>query len=92
MTNLLKDLLVFCTNLLAAELLLYGKFVLTDCKATVPSIHKTAYLLRRKCCTRFRTYQSNLENELKLKLFETSENFLVWGFVIQLIKKICSSY
>lgn len=53
--SILKDFRVFWKNCLAAELLLYGKFVLTYRDATtVLSIQKTAYLL----CTNagFRTY------------------------------------
>ena len=37
---------------LAAELWLYGFFLLTDRRATVPLIVKTVYLLHRKSCAR----------------------------------------
>lgn len=55
--SILKDLIVFWKNSLAAELLLYGKFVLTDRDATtVLSIQKNAYLLCTKSYAGFRTY------------------------------------
>lgn len=55
--SILNNLIVFWKNCLAAELLLYGKFVLTDRDATtVLSIQKTAYLLCTKSYAGFRTY------------------------------------
>lgn len=55
--SILNNLIVFWKNCLAAELLLSGKFVLTDRDATaVLSIQKAAYLLCTKSYAGFRTY------------------------------------
>lgn len=45
------------SSYIAAELWLYGKFGLTDCRATVPSI--TEHLLCTKSCAWFWTYYIN---------------------------------